>query len=276
MGPFQRVLDFYLDASFHVAFSALAMAQISLLLFGYEANVHLSFFVFFGTVACYNFVKYGVEAEKYIVVANAYHRSIQWVSLVALLLAGYHAFFLPFSAWVCMGAMGVLTGLYAIPIWPGKGNLRSLGLLKINMVALCWAITTVVLPLLVVGHSIGDFLVGLEAVQRYFLVLGLILPFEIRDLAYDSPALGTLPQRIGVGPTIGVGALLLVLFWVLSFFNTSWGSCGMTTKTIITFVVLLALYKSKGKQGPYFASFWVEGIPILWLLLMVVCAATFP
>ncbi len=37
--------------------------------------------------------------------------------------------------------------------------------------------------------------------QRVLLVLAFLIPFEIRDLAYDKPELKTIPQRIGVTQT---------------------------------------------------------------------------
>ena len=45
---------------------------------------HLAFFLFFSTIASYNFIKYGLEAEKYILVANRYHKNIQFFSFIAL------------------------------------------------------------------------------------------------------------------------------------------------------------------------------------------------
>ncbi len=141
---FARIFDFYLDASIHVALSVYALIQITGIILQFEVDSHLSYFIFFGTIACYNFIKYGVEAEKYIVVANRYHRNIQVASFVALIFVCYHAWFLPYDTWLSIGFVLILTGLYALPIFPGIKNLRSLGLLKIALVAVVWSGATVV------------------------------------------------------------------------------------------------------------------------------------
>ena len=40
--------------------------------------------------------------------------------------------------------------------------------------------------------------VWIEATQRYLYVVIAILPFEIRDMQYDSIKLSTIPQQIGI------------------------------------------------------------------------------
>ena len=45
-----------------------------------------------------------------------------------------------------------------------------------------------------------------------------MLPFEIRDMQYDSLKLSTIPQRIGVMKTKIIGVFML-LFFLLEFFK---------------------------------------------------------
>jgi len=37
----------------------------------------------------------------------------------------------------------------------------------------------------------------------------------------------------------------------------------------ITLLTALLLYKAKIRQTKYFASFWVESIPVVWFLLLI-------
>ena len=74
MRVLKRIFDFYLDASVHVALSVVVLMDITAVFFGLEGDKHLTYFMFFATISCYNFIKYGIEAKKYFFVSNSYHR----------------------------------------------------------------------------------------------------------------------------------------------------------------------------------------------------------
>ena len=262
-----RFFDFYLDASIHVAFAVFSLILATGLILNIDVGRHLPFSIFFGTIACYNFVKYGVEAEKYILVANRYHKNIQFVSLIALAVAVYHAFFLTFETWLGIGAIVLLTGLYAIPILPKKGNLRNLGLLKIILVGMVWAISTVLLPVIAFKKPmVWD--VCIEALQRFILVVILLVPFEIRDLQYDSPKLKTLPQRLGSTNSKSLGAFASIVLFFLTFLKDEVSMLDVIGKGILFLGLGMTMFVTKRNQTKYFTSFWVESIPILWLCIL--------
>ncbi|MCW5516753.1 hypothetical protein [Muriicola sp. Z0-33] len=263
MKLFKKIFDFYLDASIHVALAVFCLIQITVVFLNISPDNHLSYYVFFGTIACYNFIKYGVEAEKYILVANRYHKNIQFFSFLCLGIAIYHAYFLNLQSWIAIGILLMLTGLYALPILPMGIKLRSHGLLKIALVGLIWAGTTVVLPNLAVNQPLSwDF--GVETVQRFILVIVLLLPFEIRDLAYDNPDLNTLPQRIGVANTRIFGAFATVIFFSLTYLKDDISTHEVVSSGVLFLVLGWVIYITKRNQSKYFASFWVEAIPIFW------------
>ena len=215
-----RLFDFYLDASVHVALSVLCLMDITAVFFGVALDIHIACFIFFGTIASYNFIKYGVEAEKYLLVANRYHKYIQFFSFIMLGLAGYHALYLSAQVWMLLGALSILIGLYALPVLPQARNLRSLGILKVLLVGFVWGGTTVMLPLLAARENL-QWDAHIEATQRLLLVLVLMLPFEIRDLKYDKASLRTLPQRFGVTKTKILGSVLAAFFLGITFFEGS-------------------------------------------------------
>lgn len=263
-----QFFNFYLDASIHVALAIFSLTQITCIILQIPAYDHLIWFLFFGSISCYNFIKYGVEAEKYILVANRYHKSIQFFSLITLLIALYHAHFMNISTYVGIAILVFLTGLYALPLLPKAKNLRSWGGLKIFIVAIVWAGATVILPVLSVQTEIS-WDVSIETAQRFLLVLILLLPFEIRDLAYDKAELKTLPQRFGVENTKKIGLVLIVLFFLLSFLKDNLSNQEILTKIIFTFLLLVFVGLTKRKQDSYFASFWVESIPIICYAILL-------
>ncbi len=269
MKRLRLVFAFYLDASIHVALAVFALVFCT----GYTLHIlidgHLAYFLLFGSISCYNFVKYGVEAEKYIRVANRYHKNIQFFSLICVALSMYHAFFLPVTTWLGIGVLVLLTGLYALPVMPGAKNLRNWGGFKIFLVALVWAGTTVVLPVLAIrGELSWD--VWIETLQRFLLVLALLVPFEIRDLRYDRPELRTLPQRFGVANTKIFGTLLTVAFFFLTFLKDIVPLQELAGKGLLSLVVCAVIFMTKRNQSKYFASFWVESIPLFWWGMLLV------
>lgn len=264
----KRIFDFYLNASIHVALAVLSLVLVSGLIFNITVPKSLFLLIFFGVISCYNFVKYGVEAKKYILLTNVYHKNIQFFSLGCLVVALCQIFFLPKNVFIGLAVLAVLTGLYAIPVLPKYRNFRSLSGLKILIVAIVWAGTTVILPWFInTAHITWD--VWVEAIQRLFLVLVLMVPFEIRDLKYDDAALKTLPQRIGSKNTKIIAIIWIAIFYGLTFFKNTYDQPELWSKFILSIILFVNILFTTEKQKKYFASFWVEAIPILWYVIVI-------
>jgi len=265
----KKIFDFYLDASIHVALAIFSLVHVTALTLNIIVPNALYFFIFFGSISCYNFVKFGVEAEKYILVANTYQKNIQFFSLGCLLVAVYQLFFLPANVFLWLFILAVITGLYALPVLPKNKNFRSLSGLKILIVAAVWAGATVILPAVSVLDEIS-WNVKIETAQRFLFVLILLVPFEIRDLKYDSAALKTLPQRLGVKTTKMIGFVWTILFFLITFLKTDLEVALIVVKTILFLTLIFVVYKTELEQKKYFSSFWVEAIPLFWWLLFII------
>ncbi len=263
----RQIFEFYLNASIHVALAVLCLMFTTALLFNISLDSHLALFVFFGSVASYNFIKYGVEAEKYILVSGPYHRYIQFFSFVAIGLAAYHANYLSLKVWGVLGILAILVGLYALPVLPRVRNLRNLGVLKLLLIGFVWGGTTVILPYLAVEDRI-PWDVHIEALQRLILVLVLMLPFEVRDLAFDDPGLKTIPQRFGVGTTRVIGVVATLIFFLLTYLKDTIAIPELLGKGILAVMLWGVLWRTRKDQSRYFASFWVEAVPVLWLAIV--------
>ncbi|MGB5481704.1 MAG: hypothetical protein WBM91_11550 [Eudoraea sp.] len=269
MGWLNRIFNFYLDASIHVALAVISLVLITNLYLNIIPGQHLILFVFFGTIPSYNFIKYGVEAKKYILVKNSYHRQIQIFSFILLALAGYHFFFLSYAVWFICFVLALLVGLYALPVSSKHKNLRNSGILKVLLVALVWTGTTVVIP--VISSTISfSWDIGLLILQQFILILILLIPFEIRDLEYDELNLKTIPQRIGVSQTKNLGLFLSLIFYLITFLKDDLSRLEIIGKTILFLILIIMLLMTRRNQSKYFASFFVESIPICWLGILIV------
>lgn len=261
------VFAFYVNSSIHVALAVVALLAITVLEYDLTIPFELWAFVFLGALTGYNFVKYAK-------VAGLHHRSltnslktIQVFSGICFVLLAFMAFKLSISTLLVTAGFGLATFFYAVPFVRHK-NLRNFSSLKIFIVAFVWAGVTVIVPFISSETVVsGDVL--LTFFQRILIVVALILPFEIRDIPYDSLNLKTLPQQLGVRNTKLLGLAVLLFCLVFEFFK--YRSEVAYIISLLGFCVTLGwlLVISKTYQTRYFASFWVEGLPIIWLLLFV-------
>ncbi len=270
----KNVFDFYLNSSIHVALSVYALTWITLMEYQIDYDESILYFNFFATITGYNFVKFfGLAKFHHRSLAN-WLKVIQVFSLICFLALCYYVFQLQIKTLLWIGAFGLVTFLYAIPFLPKhiimdkQQNLRSISGLKIYVIALVWSGVTVFLPLLNNDFDI-DANVVVTAVQRGLLVIVLMLPFEIRDMKYDSLKLATIPQQIGIKKTKVMGVVLLMVFFFLEYFKDEIRSYNLLALLIITAITLLFVVFSRENQGKYYSAFWVEGIPIVWLILLI-------
>lgn len=268
MSTAKNIFEFYINSSVHVSLAVVSLTFITYLNLGIPIEKSLLIFIFFGTVTGYNFVKYAGVAKLHHSSLTKSLKIIQIFSLICFLGLLISTFYIPLEILLWAGFFAVFTLLYALPVFSRHRNLRSFSGIKIFIIAIVWAGVTVILP--VTGAENFNFENSvLEFLQRFLLVLVLILPFEIRDLKYDLQYLRTIPQRVGVTPTKILGLVTLVFLLVLEFFKNSamWESkIAIGLLAIITGVLL---WRSKENQSRYYASFWVEGVPVFWLLVLL-------
>ncbi|MGY5848681.1 hypothetical protein ACW6QP_14820 [Salegentibacter sp. HM20] len=264
----KSLFNFYINSSMHVALAVVSLACLFFLEFNLEVDFKLLCFIFFGSITGYNFVKY---AE----VAGLHHKSlarnlrlIQIFSFFSFLALIGFAFQQDFSVILASGFLGLLTLLYALPVFKGN-NLRSLAGLKIFIISLVWGGVVVLLPFFASFPEISITTLALDFFQKMIFVLVITLPFEIRDLAYDETGLGTLPQQFGIKKTKLLGSFLLILILILEILN-GFQVLNFLPVLIVCIAAGMFLINSEKDQSKYFASFWVEALPILWLLLWLV------
>ena len=264
------VFSFYINASIHVAFAVLALVGISALEYDIEIPIELWVFIFFGTITGYNFVKYAkIAGLRHRELTNSL-RSIQIFSFICFGITSYFTFQLSFDILLLIGGFALLTFFYAVPFLKSK-NLRSLTSLKIFVVALVWAGVTVIVPLLSVGVELNADIL-LTFIQRFFIVIVLTIPFEIRDLQFDVASLRTLPQQLGVNRVKALGLFLLLICLIIEGLKDEFSGGYFMSLLIVCALITGALFGSSKRQLKYFASFWIEGIPIVWfgvLLLLL-------
>jgi hypothetical protein len=267
----KQFFNFYIDSSVHVSLAVCCLQAIIMIKYCSIINNSLLYFTFFSSLLAYNLIKY----SKYII-DNYYNISyklkiIAVISIFSLFLSLFFAFSLSLYEIILVLFAGMITLLYAIPIFlVTNNNLRAVKGLKIYLVALVWTIITVLSPL-EYYRDFGLLFILITFIQIFIYVLIAIIPFEIRDIDIDDKRLSTIPQKIGVKNTKVLGILMilfLVLFELLKIELNTINNLSLDV-FIVSFIMIFLIINSKKGQSKFYSSFWVEGVPILWVLLLL-------
>jgi hypothetical protein len=273
MKSFKQLFDFYLDSSIHLALSCFALVNCTYLILNISTNNSVALFAFFGTIVGYNFVKFDALARTKKNDLSWKLKAIVGLSFFSLLLAIYYFLELQKNTKSIAIAVLILTVLYTLPFFPNKKNARNWAGFKIYIVAICWISVTLLLPILNSGYQIQAE-IALLIIQRFLILITLILIFEIKDLKNDDPHLRTVPQQIGVKNTKNLGFVLLILFIGLELLigNINGNINNHFLELKLNFVIAIAigffLFFSNENRSKYYTDFWVESIPIFWFLLL--------
>ncbi len=267
----KNLFNFYINASIHLGLMAYAFVRITELYFQLPYNEPLDYVIFYGTIFGYNFVKYVEVSKLHHKNLTKSLKSIQVFSVISLGATVYYILQLSLKTQLFFVPFSLLTVLYAIPFLSGfQRNLRNIAFIKNMIIALVWAGVTVLIPVFDVQNQI-DSISLLMCMQRFLIILILLIPFDIRDMRYDNDLLKTIPQIIGVFKAKKVGFVLLLITLFLEFRIAP----NVYFKNVFLgmfFVILFLLMKTKEHQNKYYSSFWIDAVPTFWwlLLLMIV------
>ena len=263
------IFNFHIKSSLHLSLCVLSLIIITNLRFDLDFNYGLFVCIFCATVVVYNFIKYASTLPYYFFTKNTPVKKIQILSFISGFFLVISVFFLKTNTILIGFILFVLCLTYVVPLNRTSINIRNYSKVKIFIVAFCWAGATILMPFaentrIDLWDNVWQFL------QRFIFVFVYTLPFEIRDLEYDSIKLKTIPQVIGINKTKILAYLLLIIFCVIGFFIDSEGSKFFLSDIIIAFTTAVLISKTKLDQSKYYTSFLVEGLPIFWLIVILI------
>ena len=262
------VFHWYVRASIHVSLCLAALVGFTALIFDYRVPTSYYLALFFGSIAGYNAIKYRLEYRKNAGGVPGGFSLLILLSLLSLGLGCYFLIHLPPGVWAFFITASLITGLYSIPLKTGGVSLRSYGFLKVILVALVWTILSVWAPLW--GFTeVPSWDIGVESFQRMLWVFLLMLPFEIRDMRTDPPELRSIPQRLGIPLTRWIGWGVALVFALATWFKDAPAASEFAAKVLIAVLLGLSIAFASEKQNRYYAAFWVEGIPIAALGILL-------
>lgn len=256
-----KLFRFYVLSSTHVALAVLSLSYLIHFHFDLSWQTDLFAFIFFATVGTYNFIRYYASPGM----KSSFNTPILVFSFMSVLGMGLSATKLTSHTVIVALVLGMMSLTYVLPSNRFFGGLRYLPYLKSLIVAACWASVVVILPLL--NHQVEfDRMAWLIWLQMALWTFSTMIPFDIRDISNDSFSMKTIPQVLGVQGAKIIGTLMLFGVIVLSYF-LSLQCYDMIPTLIACTLALVFLWKSTVNQSTYYASFWVEALPMAWLLL---------
>lgn len=282
MKVLKTLLDFYIRSSLHVAVCFVAL----FLVVHFQNFLWLDFsmllLVFCGVIIGYNIIKYAA------LVIN--QRSFKF-KIPILILTGsasvtalYLVFMDTFWTIITVVIASLFSILYAFPLIKYR-NLRQVPIFKLVLVSLSWVMIIGMLPLKTnyvdfqysydcTATTIATnfkFLYAIDMFQLFLLIIALCIPFEIRDLKYDSLLLKTLPQLIGVHLSKCLGIVICIIYVIIEVVQYGLLTSAIAISTyLMMFITALLIWCSDYFKSYYYASFLVEAVPILWLGLLFI------
>jgi hypothetical protein len=269
----KKLFHFYVFSNLHVAIAGFSLTRITEISYG-VTNYCASLFVGFSIILSYNFIRFfEIKTDRFVWFYNWFNANfIKIKLLVAFSIIGL--LYIVLKGYVNLKSLyfifpfGIMTFFYVIPLFKiGKieVSFRNLPFIKIFSISIAWAGISSLFPIVNAGIELGitDFF---EFIIRLFFVLAITIPFDIRDVNNDNDELKTIPQIFGIKGAKIIGLLSIIFIVIITYLLKR----NISIDTIIVSILtVLFLVFSTPKRSIFYSSFWVESIPIVWLLLIV-------
>lgn len=201
--------------NFWIALGAVGLTYANSMMIYGQVNARLLCIAFLITLAGYNLQRIRRGKET-----NSSGQKDNWLTkntfpLVIILLIAFCIcvyFLIDFSVYRLI----IFTPFLCIVIfyrWPILGiSLRDIPFIKILLISFCWAFVTIFLPDLFFGKE--SFSAWIYIFASFLYIIGITIPFDIRDIDLDKRSKKTIPQLFGkkIACLVAVIILLLVAF----------------------------------------------------------------
>ena len=258
----KRLLDFYIQSSIHVGLALFSLVYVTS--FENDLCKHITYpcCVLFGTILGYNFLRYFEVFRK-----GKFH-SLKYYGIIVVCLFSVYGFYFFFRRMIDIIKLQLVLSGILVLVYP---LLRKHGILKMFFVSFVVAYLTAFAY--IIASPMYDGIVALDFIKRFVLISAFMIPVEIYDSQHDDKAMNTLPQKFGIETAKKFGYLMLLLFVVLDVVNFNFNGNVkiqyLFIDILIAVVTAVAIYFSSTKRNEYYTSFWVESIPILWWVLLL-------
>ncbi|MES2592953.1 MAG: UbiA family prenyltransferase [Bacteroidota bacterium] len=278
MNFLKRVLNFILFGNIYVALGAVCLIQSTAIqIRQQEQLLPYSFLVFFATLFVYNFQRVFYKKSQ-----DTSLNSIRrvWIFknqqtiklLIAIGMVGsVITFFLnDIILLLYLSPLLLLSVIYFAPFV----KLRKSPWLKLLTLVFVWTMVTAVLPCLLSNSGLTENNV-LHIFIRFFFMVAICIPFDIRDLRIDkADSVSTIPHLIGEDKArwLAFGCMLFYMILIIPEYTVGMISLEVFIALQIAAVINSVLVlKSTSRRSEYFYVAGIDGTMIIQgVLLMLV------
>lgn len=262
---FIKVVDWYVYGNFHISFAVFCFTLFHFLNYDVVPDWYYISFVGLGTFFIYTLHKlYGLRKvnkslnHRRFIIATHYWNHLLIYFLIGGLAAAYCYFNLSHTEKLCIILPSILSLGYVVPLPLFGSRFRDLPFLKILLVGLSYSLLCSTIPLL--NHS--DIV--LASVHAFCFIVGISLPFDIRDLSIDD--VKTIPAAIGKNKATLLAMGLVGLSMVMSMVSLQLN----LFIALVYLPTLILIYFGRSIKNDYFYSFALDGTMMFPLLAYLI------
>lgn len=250
---------------------ALGASTLSMLYFYLK---HLSIdwllviFIFFSTLLTYTYQRFQKLIDNERVIGDRMdwmkgnQTTVKFILISSLIGTISFSVFLEFQTLILLSVLGAISFLYAYKIKlanTSKSNLRDIPGIKILLIGIVWAASTVLLIDSQVDQINKFSVLSLAGVCLF--IIGITIPFDIRDLHVDESSKKTIPQLIGYQPSILISVLLILLSAYFIYLGTGFN---LWILLFASGIVSFSILPSRPSKNELYFSFVIDGILIIY------------
>lgn len=213
-----------------------------------------AFFVALATLFTYNFQRLVKmhDRQGYRAGRNQWiyrrRKELRLITLTTFLVLLGSMFLLRIESLILLVPGGFLALAYVVRLFRYRGNerryqaLRDLPFLKLWIIAFVWALATVLLPITeIYGSPWGHDLYLWLALEHFFFIVAITIPFDIRDMRLDARTQRTIPQVFGVRGARLIMSISMSLAMCCSIYLFHLGAYELPTLAALVGSYLIAL-----------------------------------
>lgn len=264
---FQLLIQFFAYSNIWIGLGAATFTCQFYFITKNDINYWIVIFAFFSTLLTYTFQRYVKIIQDRYPPSNRFiwmikNKTFVKASMVISSFGATYALFKMNSILITtlfLFFMGFLSFFYVVKL-PGKfnRNLRDIPSLKIFLIALVWSMMSCIIPYINL-ESPNHFPVELFFFA-FIVILGLTIPFDIRDIDFDEDQKKTIPQILGERNSVYLAISLLVIGQIGLFILLSQVLFFSSIGLVLTIALIRGALRTK--HDLYF-SFFVDGLLIL-------------
>jgi len=279
-----RIFRFIVFKNIFIGFCALAIFQTTRLINGLNVELTPAAVLAFGsTVLYYNFhdISAKIDFSSFRAFKNSLRKDLLSTSemiiigfCIALLIT--NAFLLHPDVLIIISLIAALSLLYSVPLIPFKGKwirIREILYFKLSVVAFCWALMAVLLPVFEAGIGLREHILYIQLIAVGLFIFALCIPFEIRDVNLEkSRGLRTIPIVHGI--RVARMSAVLALFLSVALYFYLYRINIISVYFFFSFLIsallsMLMISYSNNKPSDFYCKFYIDGLMIFQFLLVL-------